>query len=138
MRILAAIYLAIALVNFGFWLSTGSDQEQFPTAFSYLTWGLYFFSLLALLAFSVSKLLLTKLQWQVLFVTYVSVRVYELFTRGLVLTGGSIGTDLNIISAYLWLVIPAGLAMWHLGFRFNSTQPRLSKQGSGKLIAQHR
>ncbi len=138
MRIIAIIYLAIALGNFGLWLSNGPDQDMFPTAFSYLTWALYFFSLLALLAFSLGKRLLTQAQWRAIFVVYLSTRTYELLTRGLVLTGGSLGTDLNIIGSYLWLVIPAGFAMWYLGFRFTPSERLQPRQMPATLISHPR
>ena len=135
MKLVATIYLAIALANLGFWLDSGPQQELFPTAFSYLTWSLYFFSLLSLLAFSLGKQLLPQRVWQVMFAVYLSTRLYELLTRGLVLTGGSIGTDLNIISSYLWLVVPAGIAMWYLGFRFVPSKSFQPQRGSRKAIA---
>jgi hypothetical protein len=137
MKLVAAIYLAIALANFGFWLNSGPEQELFPTALSYLTWSLYFLSLLALLAFILGKLLLPQRLWQVIFAVYLSTRLYELLTRGLVLAGGDIGTDLNIISSYLWLVIPAGLAMWYMGFRFVPSKSFQTQRGAGKAIAHH-
>jgi len=140
MRLVATIYLAIALANFGFWFNNGPEQEILPTAYSYLTWCLYFFSLLSLLAYSLGKLLLPQRLWQKIFAVYLFTRLYELLTRGLTLPGGSIGTDLNIISSYLWLVVPAGLAMWYLSFKFvpaKSLQPKLQPQpGTGKVSAQ--
>ena len=118
MRLIAATYLAITLANFGFWLSKGVEYEVFATLYSSFSWTLYFFSLLSLLAYSLGKLLLPQRLWQVIFAVYLFTRLYELFTRGLIPMGGSTVTNLNIVSSYLWLVVPAGLAMWYLGFRF--------------------
>jgi len=134
-RTIAAIYLAIALVNFGFWLTDGAEKDVFPTVYAYLTWGLYLLSLLALLAFILHKLLLPQRVWQVVFMVYVSTRIYELATRGLAMTQDSLGTDLNILSSYLWLVLPAGLAMWYLGFAFPVRSHAVSDQGRYDLSA---
>lgn len=132
MRLLAAIYLAIALTNFGFWFSNGSEHEVFTTFYAFLSWGLYFFSLLSLLAYILGKLLLPQRLWQVIFAIYLFTRLYELFTRGLVLTEGSLGTNLNIISSYLWLVVPPGLAMWHMAYRF--VPSKVLRPGAGTVM----
>ena len=138
MRMLAAVYLLIALANLGLWLGNGSNQGMFPTTFSYLTWGLYALSLVALLGYSVGKAILPQLLWQGILVLYVMVRIYELLTRGLVFSGGDLVTDINIISTYLWLVVPPALAMWYLGFRLNVEQSAPTRHSTGKLIVQHR
>jgi hypothetical protein len=141
MKIITAIYLIIAIINLGFWLNNGLEHEILLTAYSCLTWSLYFFSLLSLLAFSIGKRILPGVLWRVIFTVYLLTRLYELVTRGLVPTGGNPGANLNIISSYLWLVFPAGLAMWYLGFRFVSAEslqqqsPPLSQPGSGTEIA---
>ena len=116
MRIIASIYLAIALADFGFWLANGLRDDIFTTPYYYLTLCLYFFSLLSLFGFIMGKLFLSQRIWRGAFVLYLTTRTYELITRGLPLGGETFGTDLDIIFSYLWLVLPAGLAMWYLGF----------------------
>lgn len=120
MRIIASIYFAIVLADFGFWLANGLQGDIFSMPYYYLTWSLHFFSLLSLLGYVVNKLFLPQRIWQILLVVYVTTRSYELVAGGLVLGGESLGADLNIVFSYLWLVFPAGLAMWYLGFTSSS------------------
>ncbi|MFT4520508.1 MAG: hypothetical protein ACI9JM_002914 [Halioglobus sp.] len=132
MKIAALIYLTIALVNFWIWFNNGVEMEVFLTPAFFLTWGLYVFGLLSFLAFAVRMLIVPRRVWQLVFVVYCSTRLYELMTRGLTLSGGDLATDLNIIASYLWLVIPAGLTTWYMGFVFRVPKPlpvpRLKKE----------
>jgi hypothetical protein len=135
MKLLATIYLAIALTNFGFWLNTVLEWEIYLTAHYFFTWSLYFFSLLSLLAYSLGKLLLPRRIWQVIFAVYLAARVYELHARGLIAPGAGVDTNLNLISSYLWLAVPPGLAMWYLGFRSVCSKSRQAVPRSGKALA---
>ena len=116
MRIIAAIYLTIVLVNFGFWFTSRSEQDFFPTPYAYMVWALYFFSILALLAYVVGKRFLPRKVWVGVFAIYITVRLLELINTGIALEGDSLLADLNAIANYLWLVLPAALAMAYLGF----------------------
>lgn len=116
MRILAAIYLGIVLVNFFLWLGNGVHEGSALTPHTLLIWVLYAFSVLALLAFVLGRRLLPRWLWQGVFFTYVATRALELVLAGQVLTGETFVANLNIVASYLWLVVPAGLAMWYLGF----------------------
>jgi hypothetical protein len=135
MRIIATIYLAIALVNLGLWANTAHEHALVLTAHSLLIWSLYFFSLLSLLAYCLGKLLLPQRIWQVIFVVYLATRLYELHTRGLIAPGAGIDTNLNLISSYLWLAVPPGLAMCYLGFRSVRSTSRQGARASRKVLA---
>lgn len=135
MRIIAAIYLTIMLVNLGIWLSNGTGGDPFPTPYSYLMWSLYALSVLALFAFVFGVRILPRRAWQVVFVVYLAYRLVELMTSGLVLGGESPIANLNTISSYLWLVLPPALVMWYLGFK-SRTQPdtfRATRRIAGNL-----
>lgn len=121
MRIVAAIYLTIMLVNFAAWLASGSSGDPFPTIASYVMWSLYFLSVLALLAFVFGVRLLPRRTWQAVFVVYLAYRAVELITAGLAVNGHIPAITLNAVASYLWLVVPPGLAMWYLGFVMAST-----------------
>ena len=116
MRVVAGIYLAIVLVNFLMWFVHRGEQAVFPTSYSYLVWALFCFSVLALLAYVLGRRLLPRRVWQVVLVVYVATRMAEWFLAGQVLTGESLTANLNILATYLWMVVPAGLAMAYLGF----------------------
>lgn len=131
MRFLAGIYLAIALANFGFWLNNGLEVELFPNPSAYLTWTLYLLIMLSLFAFTIRKQILPQRVWQIVFVVFCTTRMYELATRGLTLSGVDMASDLNIITSYLWLVLPPGMAMWYMGFMFR-TPEKTSKRPSKK------
>ncbi len=116
MRIIAAIYLTIMLVNFGLWLASGTGADPFPTPYSYVMWSLYGFSVLALLAFVLGVRMLPKRVWQAVFVVYLAYRLVELMTTGLAVDGASPVISMNMVTNYLWFVVPPGLAMWYMGF----------------------
>ena len=131
MRIIAAIYLTIALADFVFWLLYGAHEQLFPTPYFYLTWSLYLLSLLALLGYIVGRPLLNQRVWQVVLMVYVCTRAFELMSRGLVMHGDNLPENLNIIFSYLWLVIPPALAMWYLGFTRAKVVARDAGHSSG-------
>jgi hypothetical protein len=135
MRIVALIYFLIALANFWLWLTNGVSQETTLTPHLALTWILYVLCMLSLLAFIAGTRILPRGIWRTVFAVYLSTRVYELLTTGLTITGVDLQTDLNIISSYLWLVVPAGLAMWYLGFS-SELDSRVTSQRR-QLIAVH-
>lgn len=116
MRILAAIYLTIMLVNFGIWFVGDPVDNPFPTPYSYLMWVLFGLSVLALLAFVIDKRILPRKVWQAVFVLYLGCRSMELLTTGLPLVDDDLVANLNAVSSYLWLVLPAALAMGYLAF----------------------
>jgi hypothetical protein len=137
MRIIAAIYLTIMLVNFGIWLSNGAGGDIFQTPVSFVIWGLYFFSVLALLAFVLGKRILPRRAWQGVFIVYVAYRLLELATAGVVLNGDNPVISLNTISSYLWLVVPSALAMWYLGFMPFASRSRHRQEHSLDSLASH-
>ncbi|MEZ5570921.1 MAG: hypothetical protein R3E64_02770 [Halioglobus sp.] len=116
MRIIAAIYLTIVVVNFGLWLSNGNSYDFQLSARVLLVWGLYLFLVLALLAYVIGKRILPRRLWQVVFVIYLSTRLLEWVSYDIAITGDNVTQYLNILANYLWLVLPGGLAMWYLGF----------------------
>lgn len=128
MRIIAAIYLTIMLVNFGIWLASGHAGDPFPTPYSFVMWSLYFFSVLALLAFVLRVRMLPRTVWRSVFAVYLAYRVVELLTAGLVLNGDNPVLSLNTVSNYLWLVVPPGLAMWYLGFMPLASRARQARE----------
>lgn len=137
MRIIAAIYLTIMLVNFGIWLSSGSVGDPFPTPYSFVIWGLYLFSVLALLAFVLGKRFLPRRVWQGIFVVYVAYRLLELATAGVDLNGDNPVVSLNTVSSYLWLVVPSALAMWYLGFMPIASQSIHRHERRANALASH-
>lgn len=116
MRIVAAIYLTIMLVNFCLWLASGSGEAPFPTPYSYVMWSLYVLSLLALLAYVFRVRILPKRVWQAVFAVYLAYRLVELMTTGLAIESGSPVISMNMVTNYLWFVVPPGLAMWYVAF----------------------
>jgi hypothetical protein len=116
MRIIAAIYLTIMLVNFGLWLASDSGANPFTTPYSYVMWSLYALSVLALLAFVCRVRILPRRIWQAVFAVYLAYRLVELMTTGLAIEGGSPVISMNLVTNYLWYVVPPGLAMWYMGF----------------------
>jgi hypothetical protein len=126
MRIIAAIYLTIMLVNLGLWLASGTVSDPFPNISSYVMWSLYGFSVLALLAFVLERRILPKRAWQAVFVTYLGYRLVELMTTGLAIDGASPVISMNMVTNYLWFVVPPGLAMWYMG-----VMPVLSRSRPG-------
>lgn len=126
MRIIAAIYLTIMLVNLGLWLASGAASDPFPNISSYVMWSLYGFSVLALLAFVLERRILPKRAWQAVFVSYVAYRLVELMTTGLAIDGASPVISMNMLTNYLWFVAPPGLAMWYVGSApfFSRSHPR--------------
>jgi hypothetical protein len=121
MRIIAAIYLTIMLVNFGIWLVSGSGGFVVASPHSYLIWILYCFSVVALLAYILHRRFLPRRVWQAVFVVYVATRLFELAVADRILAGEDFTANLNVIASYLWLVVPAGLAMGYLGFARRAT-----------------
>jgi len=115
-RIVAAIYLTIVLVDFGLWFARGSGGDPFPTPYSYVMWGLYGLSILALLAYVLRVSILPRRVWQAVLILFLACRLGELAITGLPLNGGDVVADLNTITSYLWLVMPPALAIWYLGF----------------------
>lgn len=134
MRIIAAIYLTIVLVNFGIWLANGSHDNPFPSSYSYVLWSLFCFSIVALLAYVIDKRILPRRAWQAVFVVYLACRSWELATTGLVLNRDDPVTDLNAIASYLWLVLPAALAMWYLGFMHSPSRHRHGVNATGQEV----
>lgn len=116
MRIIAAIYVTIMLVNLGIWLASGVSVDPFPTPHSYVMWSLYVFSVLALLAYALGLRVLPRGVWQTVFLVYLVYRLVELMTAWVALGGASPALSLNAVSSYLWLVVPPALAMGYLGF----------------------
>lgn len=137
MRIIAAIYLTIMLVNFGIWLSSGSAGDTLQTPYSFVIWGLYFLSVSALLAFVLGMRILPRRVWQGIFVVYVAYRLVELATAGMVLNGDNPVVSLNTVSNYLWLVVPSALAMWYLGFMPAASRSRQRHERSLESLASH-
>lgn len=136
MRFLAGIYLAIALTNFWLWLNNGLEVELFTTASDYLTWTLFVFILLSLFAYTMKMRILPQRVWQVVFLVYCATRLYELQTRGLAMSGVDLASDLNIVSSYLWLAFPPGMAMWYMGFVSHTPEP-ISEQPSKSQSKQY-
>ena len=116
MRIIAAIYLTIVLVNFGFWFANRPEQDLVASPYAFVLWALYFFSILALLAYVAGRRFLLRKVWVGVLVAYIAIRSLELINTGMVLEGDSLLADLNTVANYLWLVLPAALAMAYLGF----------------------
>jgi hypothetical protein len=136
MRIIAAIYLTIMLVNFGLWLASGTATDPFSTPYSYVMWSLYGLSVLALLAYVLSVRILPKRLWQAVFVVYLAYRLVELMTTGMAIDSASPVINMNMVTNYLWFVVPPGLAMWYVGFmplssrlrtRYRSSLPRFGQ-----------
>jgi hypothetical protein len=124
MRIIAAIYLTIMLVNLGLWLASGNASNPFPTMSSYVMWSLYGFSVLALCAFVIERRILPKRAWQAAFVTYLAYRLVELMNTGMAIDAASPVISMNMVTNYLWFVVPPGLAMWYMGFMPLLSHPR--------------
>jgi hypothetical protein len=138
MRIVAAIYLTIMLVNFGIWATSTSGTAVLSSSHAYVIWTLYAFSVLALLAFVLRVRILPRKAWQVVFVVYLVYRLAELASTGLALNGGNIVADLNTLASYLWLVLPAGMAMGYLGFMPSEPLPHRGHTASMELTSPER
>jgi hypothetical protein len=128
MRFLALLYLAIALISFSLWLDSGLDVELLPNPAAYLNWALFVFSLMSLSAFVMRWRILPQRVWQLVFVVYCAMRMYELTTRGLSLSGADMATNLNIITSYLWILLPPGMAMWYMGFVSRTSKPAMTRR----------
>ena len=115
MRLIAAIYLALALSNHNLWIADGLGTAPLPTLQPSLAWALYILALISIFAFVIRRQFFPAWVWQVGFVTYVSLRFYELLARGLALSGEDLVTNVDVVVAYLFLVLPAGLVMFYLG-----------------------
>lgn len=137
MRMIAAIYLTIMLVNFGIWLTSDSGVDLFPTPYSFVIWGLYVFSVLALFAFILRIRILPRRAWQAIFVVYVAYRLVELMTAGVAFNGDNPVVSLNTVSSYLWLVVPSALAMWYLGFMPFASRSRHRRERSLNELVSH-
>jgi hypothetical protein len=138
MRIIAAMYLAIMLVNFGIWAASDSGAAALSSSHAYVIWTLYAFSVLALLAFVLGVRILPRKVWLAVFAVYLVYRLAELATTGLALDGENIVADLNAVSSYLWLVLPAGMAMGYLAFMPAVSPPQRRHTASMKLTTPER
>lgn len=117
MRVIASIYLLIVLVNLGLWAAQTGSAEVVITPYVCLLWALYLFSLLALFAVVTGRQILHRKAWQIVFVVYVATRLLELAAVDWVRDRVDLVADLNAVANYMWLVLPAGLAMWYLGYK---------------------
>lgn len=113
-RLIALFYLLMAMADLSAWLTNGLAKEPLPNAYAALTWLLYIVGLFALFCFAVRKPFLPKNFWRACTGVYVSVRLFELLSRGLALTGDNLATDSDIILSYLWLVLPPACALLYL------------------------
>lgn len=117
MRIIAALYLGIVLVNLMLWLRSLGGSSLDMSASSLMLWLIYMATIISLLAYICQKALLPKMVWRLFFLLFVVTRITELATQGFPMSG-DLEADLNRVGLYLFMVIPPALAMFYLGFLF--------------------
>lgn len=117
LRKLALVYVFISFLSYGYGLVRAIELGAFYSVMPWFSWSINLVGIFSVYSYSANRKFLSNNAWAFLFFAFVSLRIYELVPRGLLVSNVPLHVNMAIALKYAWYVVPSILCLGYLSLR---------------------